>query len=73
MLKAWNFTIYKLRDRYFDNNLQKNCQTNVHESDTADTFDSCLHGRVMLRQLTDLNLKMIPSLLAVREISPPEF
>ena len=73
MLKAWNFTIYKLRHRYFDNNLQKKFRTNILESDTTDTFDSCFNGRIMLRQLTDVNFKMIPSLLAAREIYPLEF
>ena len=73
MLKAWNFTTYKLHHRYFDNNLQKNFRTNILESDTADTFDSCFNCRIILRQLTDLNFKMIPSLLAAREISPLEF
>ena len=68
MLRAWNFTIYKLHHRYFDNNLQKNVQTN-----TADTFDSCFNGGLILRQLTELKFKMIPSLLGVREIFPLEF
>ena len=43
------------------------------------TFDSCYNVRLMLRQLTNLNfkwkrlIKMMPSLLAVREISPFRF
>ena len=73
MLKAWNFTTFKLHHRYFDNNLQKNFPTNILESDTADAFDSCFNGRIMLKQLTDLNFKIIPSLLAAREISSLEF
>ena len=67
VLKAWNFTTHKLRHRYFDSNLQKNFQTNILESDTANTFDSCFNSRIMLRQLTDLNFKMIPSLLVTRK------
>ena len=43
MLKAWNFTTYKLRYRCFDNNYQNNFQTNILESDAADTFDSCFN------------------------------
>ena len=72
MLKVWNFTTYKLCHRYFDSNFQKNFRTNILESDTADTFDSCFNGWIMLRQLTDLNFIMIPSLLAAREVSPLE-
>ena len=45
MLKAWNFTSYKLRHRCFDNNLQKDFRTNIIGSDAADTFN----GRIMLR------------------------
>ena len=63
-----NSTIYKRRHRYFDYNLQKNFQTNILESDTTDTFDIYFNVWIMLRQLTDLNFKMIPSLLGVREI-----
>ena len=73
MLKAWNFTACKPHHRYFDNNLQENFRTNLLESDTADTFDSCFNCRIILTQLTDINFKMIPSLLAAREISPVEF
>ena len=73
MLTAWNFTTYKLHHRYFDHNLQKNFQTNILESDAADTFDSCFNGGLMLRQLTELNFKMIPSLLGVRELFMFEF
>ena len=73
MLKALNFTTYKLHHRYFDNNLQKNFQANILESEAADTFDSCFNCRIILTQLTDLNFKMIPSLLASREVSPLEF
>ena len=68
-----NSTIYKRRHRYFDYNLQKNFQTNILESDTTDTFDSYFNVWIMLRQLTDRNFKMIPSLLAVREICLLEF
>ena len=32
-------------------------------------FDSCFHGRLILKQLTDLNFKMIQSSLVVRDIS----
>ena len=35
----------------------------------TDTFDSCFNGQLMFRQLTDLNLKIISSLPADREIS----
>ena len=42
-------------------------------SDAADIFDSCFNGQIMLRQLTDLNFKMIPSLPAAKEISRLEF
>ena len=73
MLKAWDFITYKLHHRYFDNNLQKNFLRNILESDTEDTFDSCFNCRIMLRQLTCLNFKMIPSSLAAREMSPLEF
>ena len=73
MLKAWNFASYKHDHRYFDNNMQKIFRTNILESDTADTFDSCFNCRIKLRQLTDLNFKMIPSLLAGRKIFPLEF
>ena len=47
ILKAWNFTTYKLHHRYFDNNLQKNFRTNILESDTAVTFDSCFNCRIL--------------------------
>ena len=73
MPKTWNFTIYKICQGCFDDNLQKNFRTNILKSYTADTFDSCFNDRIMLRQLTDMNFKMIPSLLAAREISPLEF
>ena len=75
MLKAWNFTKYKFCHRSFNNTLQKNFRTDILESNTVqtDTFDSCFNDWLMLRQLTDLNFKMIPSFLAVREISPHEF
>ena len=35
MLKTWNFSKRKLFHRYFDNDLQKNCRTNILQSDTA--------------------------------------
>ena len=35
MMKEWNFTKYKFCHRCFDNNLQKNFQINILESDTA--------------------------------------
>ena len=69
MLKAWNFVKYKLCQSCFDNYLQKNFSTSIFESNTADTFDSCFNGQRMLRQLTDLIFKIIPSLLAATEIS----
>ena len=69
MLKAWNFVKYKLHQSCFDNYLQKHFSTSIFESNRADTFDSCFNGQRMLRQLTDLNFKVIPSLLAVTEIS----
>ena len=47
ILKAWNFTTYKLHHRYVDNNLQKNFRTNILESDTADTLDSCFNCRII--------------------------
>ena len=50
--------------------LDSNCLIQLLDSDT---FDSCFNGGVMLRQLTDLNFKMVPSLLAVREMSPLKF
>ena len=62
MLKAWNFNKYKLCKRSFDNNLPKNYSSEQHRTDT---FDKCLNGRLILRQLSDINLKMIPFLLAV--------
>ena len=34
-LKAWHFNKYKLCHGSFDNNLQKNCRTNILESDTT--------------------------------------
>ena len=43
------------------------------ERHRADTFDGCFNGWLMLRQVTGQNFKMIPSILAVREISPLEF
>ena len=73
MLKAWDFTTYTLNYRCFDNNFQKNILTNILETGTEDTFDSCFNGRIMLRELTYLNFKTIPSLLAAREISLLEF
>ena len=73
MLKAWNFTIYKPRHRCFDNNLQKNLRTNIVDSNTSDTFDSYFNGRILLKQLTDLNFKKLSSLLAARELPPLEF
>ena len=74
MLKEWSFNKYKLCHRFFDNNLLKNCRTNTLESDTAQIlFESCFNGRLMLRQSTYLNFKMIPSFLAIRKISPLEF
>ena len=73
MLKAWNFTRYKICHRCFDDNFQKNFRTNFLQSYTADTSDSCFKSRIMLKQLTDINFKMISSLLAAREISPLEF
>ena len=53
--------------------MPKKILTNILESDTADTFDSCFNGGIMLRQLTDLNFKMLQSLLAAREKSRLEF
>ena len=73
MLKAWNFTIYKPRHRCFDNNLQKNLRTNIVDGNTADTFDSYFNGRILIKQLTDLNFKKISPLLAARELPPLEF
>ena len=73
MLRAWNFTAYKLHRRYSDNSLQINFWTNIFESDTADTSESYFNDRIMIRQLTDLNSKVILSLLAAREISLLEF
>ena len=59
--------------------MQKLFQTTILEKASAHTFDRCFNGRLMFRQLTDLNFKWIemirvmPSLLAVNETSPFEF
>ena len=54
-------------------------ETTILEKASAHTFDRCFNGRLMFRQLTDLNFKWIemiramPSLLAVNETFPFEF
>ena len=59
--------------------MQKMFETTILEKASAHTFDRCFNGRLMFRQLTDLNFKWIemirvmPSLLAVSETSPIEF
>ena len=76
MLNALNFSKNKLHRRYFDNNLHEFSRKNILENVTGHWlfFDSCFNGRLMLKQLNDLNfkwnefIKMMPSLLAVTEI-----
>ena len=62
MLKAWNFTKNKLRHRCLDNDLQKMFRTNIlnrtiYVLHRTDTFGNSFNGRLMPRQLTDLNFK----------------
>ena len=76
MLNALNFSKNKLHRRYFDNNLQEFSRINILESVTGHwlLLDSFFNGRLMLKQINDLNfkwnefIKMMPSLLAVTEI-----
>ena len=63
---SMKFINFKLRHRYFGSHVEQNAQINIFESDTAQILDSCFNGRLMLRRITDLNFKMITSLLAVR-------
>ena len=74
MLNLLNFSKNKLHHRCFDNNLQKFLLTITLENVPDIFFDGCFNGQLMLKQLSNLNfkwkefIKMMPSLLAVREI-----
>lgn len=73
-LKALDVTKNKLGHRYFDNNSRKISEQIFLRMTPGRHFDNCFNGR-LLRQLNDLNfklkylIKVIPSLLAVRETS----
>ena len=58
------FNKYKPHHRCFDNHVEQNGRTNISESDTTPILDSCYNGRRMHRRITDLNFKMVTSLLA---------
>ena len=59
MLNVLHFSKNKLYRRYFDNNLQEFSRTNIPENVTGHSliFDCCFNGRLMLKQLNDLNFK----------------
>ena len=71
MLNALNVSKNKLHRRYFAR-IFANKYSREHHRTLF--FDSCFNGRLMLKQLNHLNfkwnefIKMVPSLLAVREI-----
>lgn len=62
-----------LLHRCFSQNLQKISEKIFLRATAHRDFRSCFNGRLMLKQLVDLSFKLIPSLPAVRKISPFEF
>ena len=72
MLKAWNFTINKFPERYFDNNFSKSFRTNILENPTRQMLLKVT--LVVALYLDNWNwLKWFHLYTCCREIFPFEF
>ena len=72
-MKAWTFTSCKPRQRCFNNNSQKKISEQILLTATPQILLTVALMIGLCLQWTDLNFKLFPSLLAVWEISLPEF